>query len=48
MEEKGEEKHQEVKGMKMKRGKLEKFFLGRKKRGGKEEGGGAIVVVLWL
>ena len=29
-----------VKGMKMKRGKLEKFFFGEKKRGGKEEGGG--------
>ena len=47
MEGKGEEKHQEVKGMKMERGKLEKFFLGRRK-GEKGEGGGAIVVVLWL
>ena len=42
MEGEGEEKHQEVKGMKMKRGKLEKFFLGRRK------GEGVIVVVLWL
>ena len=33
--------------MKMKRGKLEKFFLGRRKGEGKRRGG-AIVVVLWL
>ena len=36
----GEEKHNEVKGMKMKREKLEKIFLGRRKGEGKRRGGG--------